>query len=145
MGEEDAGAEAAAKALVEAETDEGSCTFYFVPVARVRASVSRGEKALPQFQVLREEGALVERKLTRSECYRGVHVGKVLAVSHRWEQPGAPDTEGVQLKAILAHLDAVGTLELVWFECARVPEPRLRARAIRADASLSPRLTRLAR
>ena len=123
MGEEDAGAEAAATALVEAEAVEGSCTFYFVPVARVRASVTRGEKTLPHFQQLREEGALVERKLTRSECYRGVHVGKVLAVSHRWEQPGAPDTEGVQLKAILAHLDAAGTIELVWFECARVLKP----------------------
>ena len=113
------------RATVAEEEAAGSCTFYFVPVARLRASKAKGELTLPSFKELRQD--LVRRTLTRSECYHAKHTGKILAVSHRWEHPDAPDTQGVQLEAILKHLSEAGSsVEHVWFECA-------------AHASIAPR------
>ena len=105
------------QATVAKEEAAGSCTFYLVPVARLHASQAKGELTLPSFNELRQD--LVTRTPTRSECYRAKHTGKILAVSHRWEHPDAPDTKGVQLEAILKHLSQAGSsVEYVWFECA---------------------------
>ena len=117
-------AEVQAKAIVRDEEAESACTFYFVPVSRLLAGEANGELTLPRFQELLTEGALVERTLTRSECYRAMHTRKVLAISHRWERPDAPDTQGVQTKAILDHVRGTD-VELVWFECAPPRSPHL--------------------
>ena len=99
--------------LVAGEEAAGACSFFFVPVAHLRSA----DATMPRFQTLREEGKLVEKLLKRSECYRRSDLANtVLAVSHRWEHPDMPDTQGVQLNAIRAHLDASPTIEFVWFE-----------------------------
>lgn len=137
-------AEKTMRAAVAEEEAAGSCTFYFVPVARLRASQAKGELTLPSFKELRQD--LVRRTLTRSECYRAKHTGKILAVSHRWEHPDAPDTKGVQLEAILKHLSKAGSsVEHVWFECAahasigpRTPQPAAHAHSRAAAAPPRP-------
>lgn len=108
-------AEKDAQADIADERATGACTFFFVPVSRLLAGQARGERTLPKHQQLYDEGALVERRLTRSECYRAKHTGKVLAISHRWERPEEPDTQGIQYQAILKHV-AGTSIELVWFE-----------------------------
>ena len=116
-------AEREAQAAVAKEEAAGECTFFFVPVARLHAGRAKGELTLPRFQELRDEGVLVERTLTRSECYRAKHTGKLLAVSHRWERPDAPDTQGVQSKAIVEHVAGTG-IELVWFDYWCMPQAK---------------------
>lgn len=76
-------AEREALAIIEAEEKADQCTFWFVPTSRLLACRDNDERTLPRFQELRDEGALVQRKLTRSECYRAKYTSKLLAISHR--------------------------------------------------------------
>ena len=110
------------RAAIADEEATGACTFFFVPISRLLAGQASGEKTLPSYQSLHDEGVLVERTLTRSESYRAMYCGKLLAISHRWEHPDAPDTQGVQYQAILKHIAGSG-IELVWFECVLRPRP----------------------
>ena len=110
------------RAAIADEEATGACTFSFVPISRLLAGQASGEKTLPSYQSLHDEGVLVERTLTRSESYRAMYCGKLLAISHRWEHPDAPDTQGVQYQAILKHIAGTG-IELVWFECVLRPRP----------------------
>ena len=52
----------------------------------------------------------------------GAYVASVLVVSHCWEQPGAPDEQGVQFAAVKAHLDAHPQIEWVWFDYWSMPQ-----------------------
>jgi hypothetical protein len=46
----------------------------------------------------------------------------ILFVSHRWEEPGRPDVNGVQLEAIKAYLEKHPEIEWVWFDYSSMPQ-----------------------
>ena len=107
--------EAAAHALVEAETAKGECTFWFVAASVVRNTEE--ELTLPSFTELSQrEGALVKQKISRGEAFRGVHRDELCAISHRWEAPETPDGLGVQMNALREHLKARPQIKYVWYD-----------------------------
>ena len=108
--------DSAAEAEVEKENADGVCTFTFVSAAYLRG-LADDAPPLPCFQELEKvPGALVRRPIDRSVAYRGGYARKQLAVSHRWERPDAPDTQGEQQRKIVAHLRQHEEIEDVWFD-----------------------------
>jgi len=86
--------------------------FYFIPAGTLQAC-----KSMSRMQTLRDEGKLVKMAIKISDAFKGVGtITKVLFVSHRWEMPGMPDGEGVQLTAIQAHLAAHPDIEYIWYD-----------------------------
>ena len=107
--------ETAAHALVDAETAEGECTFWFVAVAVILCNTEA--KTLPSFTELSQrEGALVKQKISRGEAFRGVHRDELCAISHRWEAPETPDGLGVQMNALREHLKERPQIKYVWYD-----------------------------
>ena len=107
--------EAAARELIDAETAEGECTFWFVAVAVILCNTEA--KTLPSFTELSQrEGALVKQKILRGEAFRGVHRDELCAISHRWEAPETPDGLGVQMKALREHLKERPQIKYVWYD-----------------------------
>ena len=75
----------------------------------------------------------IQRRVLKRHLAYGRHAyrGEILAVSHRWEQPDAPDASGAQLRAIREHLQSPAGLEVsfAWYAlstavnrcCSRTP------------------------
>ena len=66
-----------------------------------------------------DSGWLKKLPITHEEACACVYAGRLLVVSHRWEDKAAPDRKGVQLEAIRAFLrdDTSGQkFEWVWHE-----------------------------
>ena len=113
---------AIATAKVHEEVEAGMCTFAFVSADYLR-SLPDDAARLPPFQELcKVEGALVWHTLEAAEAYRGAYVSQLLAVSHRWEQPEAPDSMGAQQRAILRHLRTHPELVAVWYDYWCMPQ-----------------------
>ena len=107
--------ETAARELIDAETAEGECTFWFAAVAVILCNTEA--KTLPSFTELSQrEGALVKQKISRGEAFRGVHRDELCAISHRWEAPETPDGLGVQMNALREHLRAKPQIKYVWYD-----------------------------
>ena len=107
--------ETAARELIDAETAEGECTFWFVAVAVILCNTEA--KTLPSFTELSQrEGALVKQKISRGEAFRGVHRDELCAISHRWEAPETPDGLGVQMNALREHLKERPQIKYVWYD-----------------------------
>ena len=101
-----------AEADVEEQRAAGVVRFTFVSATYLLTSEAT---TLPSYQeLLSIEGALVERTIVAADAHRGAYTG--LAVSHRWETPEAPDTEGEQTKAIREHLRAHPEITDVWYD-----------------------------
>ena len=95
-----------------------SCRFWFVDAAELRRST---DSDLPMHQRLRDQhpGWLKKLPITHEEACACAYAGRLLVVSHRWEDKAAPDRKGVQLEAIRAFLrdDTSGQkFEWVWHE-----------------------------
>ena len=91
----------------------------------VNASVGGGREgsavrhSLPQFQELKAmTDPVVIHKVTfsRKEAFAAAYYNEILAVSHRWETPEAPDPGGVQQTAIQEFLDHHPTVKYVWYD-----------------------------
>ena len=56
----------------------------------------------------------IQRRVLKRHLAYGRHAyrGEILAVSHRWEQPEAPDASGAQLRAIREYLQSPAGLEV---------------------------------
>ena len=94
--------------------------FYFIPAQDVRDCKTR---SLPPMQALRDVGHLKLIKISLVEAFNGLGViNNILFVSHRWEEPGRPDVNGVQLKAIQAFLEKHDEIEWVWFDYSSMPQ-----------------------
>eukprot|EP00966_Prymnesium_polylepis_P160800 3715912-Prymnesium_polylepis.1 len=94
-------------------------SFYFVPRFVI---LSCKTKSLPRMQDLRDGGHLRKQEIYLFEAFRGEGlINDILFVSHRWENPIAPDSEGVQLKALQEHLQAHPHLQLVWYDFSALP------------------------
>ena len=65
---------------------------------------------------------LVVEDVSLSDACRRARATDVLAVSHRWDEPSAPDPSGVQLGAIRAHLRAHPQIKRVWLDYCCMPQ-----------------------
>jgi len=100
--------------------DDDAPSFYFIPAKWVCAC---GTKSLPRMQTLRKDGHLEKRSVPLASAFHGDGIIKhILFVSHRWEEPGQPDVDGEQLKAIKAYLEAHPDIEWVWFDYSSMPQ-----------------------
>ena len=107
---------------IEAQRKRGACKFWFLHADVVRKS---NEKTLPRYQELRRRGGHLEQiEISRSEAFRRVHSKRILVISHRWEDPSAPDSEGVQMTAIKEYLDLHPAIEYVWYDYWCMPQGR---------------------
>ena len=100
-----------------------TCSFWFVHADKIRTSDAT---MLPNLQQLRKTHAawLVQKEITFAEGYRGAYKKTFLAISHRWEKPGEPDTLGVQFAAIRKHLVDHPEIQFVWYDVRSVLPPQ---------------------
>ena len=88
------------------------CKFYFSRAAQILSIPNTG--TIPKFQDL--PLAWRQQKLVSiKELLNGAYADH-LAVSHRWEQPDSPDSEGEQLRAVQEHLRKNDQIEWVWID-----------------------------
>ena len=107
-------------ALREEEEQSRCCTFHFVSAEYILRQTT---SLLPFQELWRVEGAVVDKTLSEVDAYHSMYAtGELLAVSHRWEHPEAPDTQGVQLNAIQAHLTAHPHVRYVWYDHWCMPQ-----------------------
>jgi hypothetical protein len=94
--------------------------FYFIPAQDVRDCKTR---SLPPMQMLRDFYHLEKIQIRLVDAFNGLGViNNILFVSHRWEEPGRPDVNGVQLRAIQAFLEKHDKIEWVWFDYSSMPQ-----------------------
>ena len=68
-------------------------------------------------QDLRDGGHLRKMEVDLAAAFRGDGpIKQILFVSHRWENPDAPDSLGTQLVALQEHLRGHPDIELVWYD-----------------------------
>ena len=90
----------------------------------IKADKLRGcdDRVLPRFQDLQRQRPdwFVEKEITLEGACKHEYADEVLAVSHRWEQPAEPDTEGKQFAAMCVYVRGKPAIKLVWvdFSCA---------------------------
>ena len=106
-----------AEADVKAQEANKQCSFAFLSADYLRG-LPEDAPPLPPFQQLLRDApnAIVWRTIDEGRAYRGGYTEGFLAVSHRWERPEAPDTEGVQQRAVCAHLRAHRSIKEVWLD-----------------------------
>ena len=97
------------------------CSFWFLKASALRAFTGTTP---PRMQEIRRDHPdwLEQHTIDFDAGVAGGYVGRLLVISHCWEQPGAPDEQGVQFGAITAHLDAHPSLEWVWFDYWSMPQ-----------------------
>ena len=128
-------AAAPARSRRDEEEAAGVCSFWFVRAAHVRACPS---VTLPTFQELRkQDGALCQMTIGRSEAYGGALTREYCTVSHRWLDAAEPDRSGDQLRAVQAYLACHPEVKFVWYECVW----RLRLRTDRTHTITRPWVT----
>ena len=57
-----------------------------------------------------------------TDAFKIKNIKDVLFVSHRWEEPGRPDVNGVQLQAIKEYLKEHPEIKWVWFDYSSMPQ-----------------------
>ena len=102
------------------EWSEEEPYFYFLPSQVVLECKTR---SLPPMQTLRDVGHLEKIKIKLIDAFNGIGIIKnILFVSHRWEEPGKPDVNGVQLEAIQEYLKGHSEIQWVWFDYSSMPQ-----------------------
>ena len=86
--------------------------FYFVPAEEILRSTT---KTLPRMQDLRVQGRLATLRINVGAAMRGEGTDDKLFVSHRWELPSMPDSEGAQFLAIKSYLQKHRHIKWVWY------------------------------
>jgi vacuolar protein 8 len=101
------------------EEGERSIVLWFIKADKLRGC---DDRVLPRFQDLQRQRPdwFVEKEITLEGACAHEYADEVLAVSHRWEQPAEPDTEGKQFAAICVYVRGKPAIKLVWvdFSCA---------------------------
>jgi len=112
--------------------------FYFVPAEEILRSTT---KTLPRMQDLRVQGRLATLRINVGAAMRGEGTDDKLFVSHRWELPSMPDSEGAQFLAIKSYLQKHRHIKWVWYDFWCMPqkgESGLRTARQTSSASLRP-------
>jgi hypothetical protein len=105
---------------MECEWSDEVPYFYFIPAQHVRDCKTR---SLPYMQALRDSGHLETIQIRLVDAFNREGVIKyILFVSHRWEDPGRPDVDGVQLEAIQAYLQDHEDIKWIWFDYSSMPQ-----------------------
>eukprot|EP00966_Prymnesium_polylepis_P130531 3019512-Prymnesium_polylepis.1 len=74
-------------------------------------------------QTLRDNGHLAKIPINRADAFYGDGIVKdILFISHRWEERGAPDSQGVQLRAMQEYLETHSDIKWVWYDYS-APSP----------------------
>jgi vacuolar protein 8 len=101
--------------------DEGGerIVLWFIKADKLRGC---DDRVLPRFQDLQRQRPdwFVEKEITLEGACKHEYADDVLAVSHRWEQPAEPDTQGKQFAAMCMYVRGKPAIKLVWvdFSCA---------------------------
>jgi hypothetical protein len=101
--------------------DEGGerIVLWFIKADKLRGC---DDRVLPRFQDLQRQRPdwFVEKEITLEGACAHEYADDVLAVSHRWEQPAEPDTQGKQFTAMCVYVRGKPAIKLVWvdFSCA---------------------------
>lgn len=114
--------ETQAQAFVDAEEAGRYCTFTFIDADWIRKTELT---TIPRYQELVEmEGAVKQLTLHIDDAYRGKYRSFIVTVSHRWEEPDAPDTKGVQFKTIKDYLLSEEGIHksLLWYDFGSLPQ-----------------------
>jgi hypothetical protein len=94
--------------------------FYFLPSQLVLECKTR---SLPNMQALRDVGLLEKKNIKLIDAFNGIGIIKsILFVSHRWEEFGRPDVNGVQLQGIQEYLKFHPEIMWVWFDYSSMPQ-----------------------
>ena len=101
------------RAEIKREEDADEVTFWFVDADFLRTSQAL---TLPSHKTLQRMGALRRHTLSKHRAYQSGYAASLLAVSHRWEDQRAPDSLGVQMAAIKAHVAAHPSVQAVWYD-----------------------------
>ena len=121
---------------MECEWSDEAPYFWFLPAQIVLDCKTR---SLPPMQTLRAVGHLEKKRIPLSDAFNqaagneaqgiafgdGINVFRIkdiLFVSHRWEEPGRPDVNGVQLEAIQAYLKDHEEIKWIWFDYSSMPQ-----------------------
>jgi len=102
------------------ESTTVSQDFFFVP----RHVVLEAHETLPRMQELRSRGWLKKRSVDLVAAFKakGDDVQETLFISHRWESPLVPDTQGEQLRAIQQHLRKATHVKWIWYDFWCLPQ-----------------------
>ena len=116
-----------AEQRIAEEKRDNMCSFWFIS-AEFIMRYAGDSVTLPRFQELREEvtenGALVHVQIPFQDAFNGSFnaKGEFCIVSHRWMELGVPDADGVQFRAIQAHLRAHPHIKFVWYDFWCMPQ-----------------------
>ena len=99
----------------EAPSEKDRAIFCFIRAGEIRDC---RDKMLPKHQDLRRQRPhwFEDKEITLEGACTQAYVGKILAVSHRWEEQGNPDPKGKQFAALRKYLIAHPKVELVWLD-----------------------------
>ena len=73
-------------------------------------------------ELLQKEGWIEQRTISQVGAFTGLYQREYLAVSHRWESPEAPDTQGVQLRSVREYLIKNPGVKWVWYDHWSMPQ-----------------------
>ena len=134
LSEADAEAVSKIKAQAAKEDKEAYCTFEVLDKHQL---MDLPEGALmPKYQDLKRDHPkmLVPFTISFAEACAGIHVKKVLTISHRWMDPKLADVDGTQLTAIRKHLKEKGEdIEYIWMDFSCMPQGEEKTAAQIAD------------
>ena len=129
LGKEEGGAHRLVAAAHQDAQDDLSPFYYLVPATAV---LSCSEPTLPRWQELQQRGTLVRKRIDLISAYHE-NIDDILFVSHRWEEPMAPDSHGEQLKQIRDHLRLHAQLKYVWYDFWCMPQKNIKDNRIIDD------------
>ena len=105
------------------EDEEAYCTFEVLDKHQLM-DLPEGA-LLPKYQDIKRDHPtmLVPFKISFAEACAGVHVKKVLTISHRWMSREVADVDGAQFTAIRKHLKEKGDeIDFVWVDYSCMPQ-----------------------
>ena len=135
LSETDAEAVGKIKEQAAKEDKEAYCTFEVLDKHQL-LDLPEGA-LLPKYQDLKRDHPtmLVPFTISFAEACAGVHVKKILTISHRWMSPKVADVDGAQLAAIQKHLAEPGNegIKYVWMDYSCMPQGEEKTAAQQAD------------
>jgi hypothetical protein len=106
------------------EPDRGSegVKFWFLHARGVREETSW--TVLPSYGTICSEHPemLVAMTITLGDALHGKYEDNFLAISHRWDDPNQPDTDGSQLAEIRDYLDSHPSVDYLWLDWCCMPQ-----------------------
>ena len=104
------------------------CGFNFVLADKLRTTPETEFPKMVRLQDMRNHPVwkdwIVRKTLVFEDACFGEYAHEFLAVSHRWEASGDPDSTGAQLKALRVYLAAHPHIKFVFYDLMSLPQGR---------------------